>query len=525
MKKTAIIIGAGPAGLTCAHELLKKSDIKPIILEKNGFVGGISRTVNHKGNRIDIGGHRFFSKSTVVMDMWQELLAVQGKDSIDDKLLGNHKPVKEGGPDPETEEALLIRNRVSRILYLRKFFDYPISLKLQTITNLGFTNTMKAGFSYLASQVSKRKEETLEDFLINRFGKVLSEMFFKDYTYKVWGRYPNEISADWGAQRIKGFSLGKALWHMVTKPFMGKSMGQKKVETSLIEQFFYPKHGPGQLWETMADAVVKNGATLEFDTEVVGIQTKGGKIESVTVKANGKTKTMTADYVFSSMPIKDLVASMDDKVPNDVMETAKALPYRDFITVGLLVDKLKIKNTSGIKTLGDIVPDCWIYVQEPDVKMGRVQIFNNWSPYMVEDFKNKVWIGLEYFCQEGDEMWSTDDAAFIAFATEEAEKINLIEKGSVQDSIRINVEKAYPAYFGVYEHFDLVKDYLDGFENLYCIGRNGQHRYNNMDHSMLTAIEAANIAVAGSQDKSRLWQINAEAEYHETKEVSKEESN
>ncbi len=520
MKKKAIIIGAGPAGLTCAYELLKKTDIQPIILEKNDFVGGISRTVNHSGNRIDIGGHRFFSKSEVVMDMWRQLMPVQGKDSVDDILLRNHKPLEKDGPDPEREDALLIRNRVSRILYLRKFFDYPISLKLQTLTNLGFKNTLAAGFSYIMSRFSKRKEETLEDFMVNRFGKVLYQMFFKDYTYKVWGRYPDEISADWGAQRIKGVSLAKALWHMIAKPFQGKGVGQKKVETSLIEQFFYPKYGPGQLWETMADAVVKAGGELRYNMKVIGVETKGDRIVSVTVEDQGKKQTLPADYVFSSMPVKDLVAAIDAEVPKDVEYTASQLPYRDFITVGLLVDRLKIKNTSGLKTVGDIVPDCWIYVQEPDVKMGRVQIFNNWSPYMVKDFKNTVWIGLEYFCQDGDEMWKEDDKAFIAFAEAEAVKIGLIEAGSVLDSIRINVEKAYPAYFGTYENFDIVKDYLSGFANLFCIGRNGQHRYNNMDHSMLTAIEAVDIAAAGKTDKTRLWQVNAEAEYHETKEAA-----
>ncbi len=517
MKKNAIIIGAGPAGLTAAYELLRKTDVHPIIIEKNAFVGGISRTVNHNGNRIDIGGHRFFSKSTVVMDMWQSLLPVQGKQSIDDILLGNEKPVHEGGPDPEKENALLIRTRVSRILYLRKFFDYPISLKMQTVANLGLKNTAVAGVGYLKSQVAKRKEVTLEDFMVNRFGKTLYQMFFKDYTYKVWGRYPNEISADWGAQRIKGFSLGKALWHMLSKPFQGKDIAQKNVETSLIEQFFYPKYGPGQLWETLAQEVMNAGGEMISESTVVGIETQKNRIESVTIASKGKKKTLKADYFISSMPVKDLVAALDAKVPAEVGEIAEQLPYRDFITVGLLVDKLKIKNTSGIKTVGDIVPDCWIYVQEPDVKMGRVQIFNNWSPYMVKDFQNTVWVGLEYFCQEGDAMWNASDKDFTAMAEEEAVKIGLIEAGSVLDTVRINVEKAYPAYFGTYDRFDTVKDYLDGFSNLFCIGRNGQHRYNNMDHSMLTAIEAVDTIAAGSTDKTRLWQVNAEAEYHEEK--------
>ena len=516
MKKTAIIIGAGPAGLTAAYKLLKETDIHPIIIEKNDFAGGISRTVNHNGNRIDIGGHRFFSKSKVVMDLWQEIMPVQGSDSIDDLILGNHKPLNQGGPDPEKEDkVLLVRSRVSRILYLRKFFDYPISMKLQTFTNLGLLNTFSAGITYIKSQVVKRREDSLEDFIINRFGESLYNMFFKDYTNKVWGRSPAEISADWGAQRIKGLSLIKALLFMLKKPFIKKNINQDNVETSLIEMFYYPKKGPGQFWELMAEEIIKAGGEILYKSEAVGANITDGKIDWIETRLNNELRKLKADYFISSMPVKDFVDSLKNEVPDEVKDVALNLPYRDFITVGLLVNKLKIKNTSKINTVGNIVPDCWIYIQEPDVKMGRVQIFNNWSPYMVKDFNDTVWIGLEYFCQEGDEMWASSDEEFISFATEEAVKIGLIEKDSVMDSKRINVEKAYPAYFGTYEKFSIVKDYLDSFSNLYCIGRNGQHRYNNMDHSMLTAIETVNAIVSGNQDRSIIWNVNTETEYHE----------
>ena len=516
--RKVVIIGAGPAGLTAAYKLTQEGDYQVTVLEKEDFAGGIARTVNHNGNRIDIGGHRFFSKSKEVMDLWQEILPVQGKPSADDIILGREKPLVSGGPDPEKEDAvLLVRSRVSRILYLKKFFDYPISLKAQTIANLGLAKTAVAGIAYVKSQAFKRKEVTLEDFMINRFGLALYKMFFKDYTAKVWGKDPSEISAAWGAQRIKGLSLTKAVVYMLKKPFIRKGLNQDNVETSLIDLFSYPKKGPGQLWEAMAEKIQNNGGKILYNTKVTGIQTSQTGLRAVVTQTGTGTKVFEADYFISSMPVSALIADLDCPVPADVRETAIKLPYRDFITVGLLVNKLKIKNTTKIKTVADVVPDCWIYVQEPSVKMGRVQIFNNWSPYMVKDFQNTVWIGLEYFCSEGDEMWTMPDAEFIKFATAEAVETGLIEAGSVLDSIRINVEKAYPAYFGTYEHFDLVKDYLNKFDNLFCIGRNGQHRYNNMDHSMLTAIEAVTAIKTGKTDKNDLWNINAEAEYHETK--------
>lgn len=519
--KNVVIIGAGPAGLTAAYKLLENSNIRVTVIEKEDFVGGIARTVNHNGNRIDIGGHRFFSKSSEVMDLWQKIMPVQGKPSADDIILKREKPLVRGGPDPEIEDkVLLVRSRVSRILYLRKFFDYPISMKAQTFINLGFAKTFAAGFAYIKSQIFKREEITLEDFMINRFGTALYRMFFKDYTKKVWGRDPSEISAEWGAQRIKGLSLMKAVLYVIKKPFIRKEINQSNIETSLIDLFYYPKRGPGQLWETMAEEVRVRGGDILFNSTVAGINAVEGRIDSVIVESGSQNIQIKADYVISSMAVSELITSLNCEVPADVKETALNLPYRDFITVGLLVNKLKIMNTTGIKTISNVVPDCWIYIQEPDVKVGRVQIFNNWSPYMLKDFKNTVWIGLEYFCSEGDEMWVQTDDAFIKFAIDEALKIGLIEDENVLDSVRIKVEKAYPAYFGTYENFDTVKNYLNSFENLFCIGRNGQHRYNNMDHSMLTAIEAAKAIISGETDKEAIWGVNTESEYHEEKETA-----
>ena len=517
MAKKVIIIGAGPAGLACAYELLKNSDIKPIIYEESNDIGGISKTVKYKNNRIDIGGHRFFTKDDRVNKIWQEVMPLQGKPSKDDLILKPNKEYAPNGPDPEQEErVMLIRNRVSRIFYLRKFFDYPISLKFATFKNMGLKRTVIAGFGYIKSALIKKKEDSLENFMINRFGTPLYKMFFEDYTEKVWGRNPKDISADWGAQRIKGLSLFKAVISILVKPFR---RNKKKVETSLITRFHYPKKGPGQLYETMADLIVKMGGEIHLNNKIDKINVKDNEIISIEAVKDGSRITIMGDYYVSSMPIKDLVVSMgEENVDRDVYHIASNLLYRDFMTVGLLLNKMKIKNETKIKTLNNIVPDCWIYIQEREVKLGRLQIFNNWSPYMLEDPLNNIWIGLEYFCNEGDEMWNMGDEEFIKFAIDELASIDIIDKEDVLDSVRIKIKKAYPAYFGVYDQFDTVKDYLKNVDNLYCIGRNGQHRYNNMDHSMLTGMMAAwSIIDPNKVNKDEIWEVNTEKDYHEEK--------
>ncbi len=516
-EKRALIIGAGPAGLTAAYELLTKSDVKPIILEQENFVGGISRTATYKGNRMDVGGHRFFSKDERVTNLWAKMLPTQGAPALDDKILGREKPLAEGGPDPETtDEVMLVRDRVSRIIYKRKFFDYPISLKARTFINMGFCSTVKAGFGYLGSCIKKREETNLENFYINRFGKPLYAMFFEDYTEKLWGVHPRDISADWGAQRVKGLSVSKAIKNAFGKLFKKKS---KEVETSLIEQFVYPKKGPGQLYEKMAEEICRLGGEILYGRTVRKIQLVDGKVGGMyALNAKGEEEYYQVDYYISSMPIKDLLEAIgEETAPKEVYEVATTLPYRDFMTVGLLLDGLKVKNKTKIKTLGDIVPDCWIYVQDRDVRLGRIQIFNNWSPYMVENPEKQVWVGLEYFCSEGDSTWTSDDGAFIQKSVEELVKIGVIENESaVLDSTLLRVKKAYPAYFGSYAKFDCVKDWLSSVENLYCVGRNGQHRYNNMDHSMVTSMVACQC-ILGKADKSALWEVNTEKAYHETK--------
>jgi protoporphyrinogen oxidase len=516
-KSRVVIIGAGPAGLTAGFELLKlKEDYAVVVLEETNAIGGISKTVKYKGNRMDIGGHRFFSKDKAVMDWWLDLMPIQGELSFDDKELGRDKNLVQGGPDPEKHDnVFLIRNRVSRIYYLKKFFDYPVSINFDTFKNLGIWRTIKSGFSYLQSSFMKRKEITLEDFFINRFGKVLYSMFFEGYTEKLWGRHPSDISSEWGAQRVKGLSI-----FIVIKEFFKKALKvkSKKIETSLIEEFIYPKYGPGQLWELVAEKIKEKNGKVLLNHKVIEFNLKNNKINSVVTLNDDKKVKIEGDIFISTMPIKDLVNSLKiDNLPKNVLEIADGLPYRDFITIGLLIKNLNLKNKTNIRTLNNIVPDCWIYVQEPEVQLGRIQIFNNWSPYMVNKPKETIWIGLEYFCSEGDELWNMTNDEMVEFASNELISLNIIKKNDIVDAHCEKVIKAYPAYFDTYKEIDEVIEYLDSIDNLYCIGRNGQHRYNNMDHSMVTAFECVNNISKKIKDKTNIWQVNTEEEYHETK--------
>lgn len=516
--KEIVIIGAGPAGLTAGYELLRQAPeaYHVTIYEESNTVGGISRTVNHNGNRMDIGGHRFFSKNQEVMNWWEKMMPFQGEPSFDDIQLNRKKNLIPNGADPEaTDRVMLIRNRVSRIYYKKKFFDYPVSLKWDTLKNMGFGTTMTAGVSYLGATAFKREENSLEDFYINRFGKKLYSMFFEGYTQKLWGRHPSQISAEWGAQRVKGLSIRAVIEDMFRK-VTGIQDSSKK-ETSLIEEFYYPKYGPGQLWEVTAEEFQKLGGEIVFGAKVCGIQTNGkNQVEAVTYQQNHQKFTVPADIFISSMPVKDLIAGMND-VPQREAEIAKGLPYRDFVTVGLLVNRLELKNETNIPTLGNIVPDCWIYVQDTGVRLGRIQIFNNWSPYMVQNPSQQVWIGLEYFCTEGSRFWKLSAEECKEFAVKELRKMGVItDETAILDYHRERVKKAYPAYFDTYAEMDKLIEYLNQFENLYCVGRNGQHRYNNMDHSMLTSFETVRNILSGSTEKSNIWNVNTEQVYHET---------
>ena len=517
MNKKAIIIGAGPAGLTAAYELITKTNIKPIIYEMSNSIGGLSRTINYKGNRIDIGGHRFFSKSRRIMKWWTKILPLQGKPAKDDRLLNRKIPLANNGPDPEVEDkVLLIRRRFSRIYFSGKFFDYPISLNRKTLLNLGFLNAIEIAITYFQAKIFPREEKTLEDFFINRFGKKLYQIFFKDYTEKVWGIPCSEIDPSWGRQRIKGLSLTKAIYNSIMDLMNGNDIYQKNIETSLIRQFLYPKYGPGQLWEEVAKFIRNNGGKIYLNHKVTGIFYKHNKILAVEVKneTTGKTYIVDTDYLFSTMPIKEFVLSFDD-IPSDVEKIAENLAYRDFIVVGLLLKKLKIKNDTKIKTINNIIPDNWIYIQDREINLSRIQIFNNWSPYLLRDYYNNVWIGLEYICHRDDKLWRMTNNEIVDFAIDEAAKLDIIREKDVIDSTVIRTLYAYPVYSRGYKNFDIIKRWLNKFENLFVIGRCGMHRYNNQDHSMLTAMVAVENIVKGIKSKDNIWAINTEKDYHE----------
>lgn len=514
--KTVVIIGGGPAGLTAAYELLKLEGFHPIVLERSEYLGGISRTIVHNGNRMDIGGHRFFSKSDVVMDWWLNILPVQKMDEKDITLSYQNKKhtIKTSPADNsliDKDAVMLIRKRKSRIYFKRTFFDYPITLSFDTIKKLGLWHTIKIGFSYIwATLFPIKNEQNLEQFFINRFGKVLYFTFFKSYTEKVWGVSCTDINADWGAQRIKGLSITKTITHYLKKVLGAKGKAdikQKNTETSLIEYFLYPKYGPGQMWETVGGIITAKGGNIIMNADVVAIENQSNSISAVHYKdILGETHILQADYVISTMAIKDLLKGFTKSVPSDILNISNQLMYRDFITVGILVNDLK---TGPLE-------DNWIYIQEPDVMVGRLQIFNNWSPFLVQN-PSQTWIGMEYFCFEGDDLWNKTEAEMKAFAIEELVKLNMIENQAVLDSVVVKMPKTYPAYFGVYDQFDKVKNYLNTFENLFPVGRNGMHKYNNQDHSMLTAIQAVKNIASGNIQKENIWDINTEQEYHEEK--------
>ncbi len=510
MRQRAIIIGAGPAGLTAAYELLTRSDILPIVLEKSEYMGGLSRTVEYKGNRMDIGGHRFFSKSDRVTEWWLRHMPLEAESSAADSAESGGK----NSTGNVTQPAMLLRSRKSRIYFLRKFFEYPVTLSFQTIRNLGAARVVKIGLSYLKVAVFPPTDvKNLEDFFVSRFGRELYKTFFESYTEKVWGVPCHQISADWGAQRIKGLSIKKAILHVCHK--MLKRTGdirQRNTETSLIEQFMYPKLGPGQMWELVAKKIVELGGEIITGMEVDALEVEGHRVLVVSgTDSQAARRSFAGDYFFSTMPIKDLVGAFQQNPPQAVFEIGHSLQYRDFITVGLLMSQLLVRDSNAPNSL---IKDNWIYIQDPEVKAGRLQVFNNWSPYLVKD-PSTVFIGVEYFCYQGDALWNLTNEEMAALAAHELESIGIIRKFDVLDSIVIHMEKAYPAYFGSYERFPELRRYVDGFENLFLIGRNGMHSYNNMDHSMLAAMTAVDNIIAGRTDKSNIWTVNTDKTYNE----------
>jgi protoporphyrinogen oxidase len=512
--KTALIIGAGPAGLTAALELIKHTSIKPIVLEQDGIVGGISRTVRFKGNRIDIGGHRFFSRSEKVINWWLDILPPEQTLELQQpvpityhgqsQLIKNATTHTTANPD----KVMLVRPRKSRILFRGQLLDYPLKLSFRFLRILGVVELVHILFSYISSRLFQRKENNLEDFYINRFGVRLYQIFFKEYTEKVWGQPCQTLSADWGAQRVKTLSIGKTILHAIRQilPFKPAT---HKTETSLIEQFMYPKFGPGQMWEEVTEKIVQGGGEIRMHHRVSQIHREENTIKSVMVidTADNDSYMLAADYFISTMPIRNLLLGMLPTPSSEIQDLAFQLPYRDFITVGLLISELAFKEK---------LKDQWMYIQDTGVSVGRIQIFNNWSPAMVAD-PGTWWLGLEYFCTKGDTLWAHSDPELITLAKKELVILGVCKSADIIDGVVVRMPKAYPVYSGSYNQFDRIKEWLNGIDNLYPIGRNGMHRYNNQDHSMLTAIEAVTQIASGQRDMEGIWRINTEEDYHESK--------
>ena len=527
--QTAIIIGAGPAGLTAALELCRRSSIRPIILESGDRIGGLSCTVLHNGNRIDIGGHRFFSMSDRVMDWWTSIMPIEreNEDAFPIRYQNQERLVhassrtgpQEPAADTDPDCVFLVRPRKSRIYFRGSFFDYPLSFSTDTLRRLGVLRTVRAALTYLTALLfPRRPEATLEDFFINHFGRELYRTFFKTYTEKVWGAPCEQIPAAWGAQRVKGLSLSRAAAHFLKKRLRraqkSSNIAQKDCETSLIEQFLYPRLGPGQLWERVADLIRQQGGEIRLGWRVTALRVAtdpdgADRVASVEARTpEGEIVTLRGDYFHSTMPVPELLRAIQAPIPDDVQAVSDGLVYRDFVTVGLLVDRLLITEPDG-----SMIKDNWIYIQEPDVLAGRMQVFNNWSPHLVSD-PARVWIGLEYFCRDTDPLWKKSDPEIAAFAIDEAVRIGILQPAEVRDSCVIRAPKAYPAYVGAYERFDEVVRFVDRFENLFLVGRNGMHRYNNQDHSMLTAMVSVDNILAGVTSKSNLWEVNTGHDYN-----------
>lgn len=498
-KKKVIIIGAGPAGLTAAYELSRDKRLKVIVIEKEKYVGGLSTTLEYKGNKLDIGGHRFFTQSDRVINWWLSFLPLKTKKPFTIKYQGSEKRINppEIGQD-QNRGQMLVRDRISRIYYHGKFYDYPISINIKTVSNLGLGKSFQILFDFAIARILKHdKDKSLEDFFINRFGKHLYHTFFRTYTEKVWGVKCSEIPASWGHQRIKQISLISTIKSSIS--YMFSQDGKKN------DQFLYPTNGPGQLWNIVKESCEENGVEFILDTEVNSLKKTRSKIHSVKISKNKKDVTLKSDYVVSTMPIDKLAKSLTPKAPKNIMQITDNLVYRDFIIVGILIPK-----SHFIEKL----IDNWIYIHDSEVLVGRIQVFNNWSPTMVKD-KKYYWVGMEYFCNNGDTLWKSSNKKLLDLAAKELWKLKLIKRKNTYNGKVVKVPKAYPAYHGSYPKMGKVREYFDEIENMYLIGRNGMHRYNNQDHSMLSAMKAAEAIIDNSYDKAEIWEVNENEEYHE----------
>ncbi|MBT4594418.1 NAD(P)-binding protein [bacterium] len=516
-QKIALIIGAGPAGLAAAHELLRTTDYTPLIIEREKLVGGIAKTMPYKGNLIDMGPHRFFSKSDFVRKWWGNFLPPQMK--LDAPSCPQHhgndvlaKCTCDVNPD-SCDEVMLVCNRLTRIYHDKKCFEYPLSMSLDTIKKLGIINLTSMAASYGYTRLFPRKpEKTLEDFFINRFGVKVYQRFFESYSEKIWGIHPAGMSADWGAQRVKNVSIAKTIGHAI-RSLVPENFGDRifgEVERSFVGRFLYPKLGAGQMWTKVADSIEKDGGIILREHEALSVKVSGDKVIGVTVRDIREQKDfyVPVEQCFSSTPVRNLIDSIDGRVPRDVAEVASGLKCRGFINVGVLLKDFSVPGA------GPNAKDNWIYIQEPYAKAARLTIFNNWSSALVADTRNK-WISLELYAQPGDEFWGKSDKKIIEFSVNELVRLKMAKQEDVLESVVHRIPEATPIYVGAYERLDVVQRYVDDIKNLYMMGRCGMHRYNNQDHAVLSGIKAVESIARAGISKTDVWQVNDEKSYHE----------
>lgn len=473
----AVIIGAGPAGLTAAYELLRTTSVRPVVLEAAEHVGGISATLQFEGNRIDIGGHRFFSTSARVLDWWGQFLPRSGDPDAD-------LACPAADPMAPDERRMLLRERRSHILFDGQMIPYPLRPDFATLQRLGWRRSLRLGASYAQSLLRPgHAPRTLEDFFVSRFGRALYETFFRSYTEKVWGLAPRELSADWGAQRVGGLSVGSALWQGVRELARPAPAFDPRTLRTLTNHFLYPKYGPGQLWQVVAEEVVRRGGEILLGRRAEALLGDDGRMRAVVARHGASSEEHAADYVISTMPVQALLQAISPGVPAAVAAIGQRLRYRSSIIVGLLLERL------GPIAGREPIADQWLYIQEPGVKLGRVQLFNNWSRALVAD-PSRQWVGLEYFCGEGDELWSLSDRQLIELGVREGEAIGLLRPADLCDGVAIRYPKTYPVYADGYHQLGEVFDWLERYRNLYLVGRNGSHSYLNQDGAMLSAMGA-----------------------------------
>jgi len=509
--KHVLIIGAGPAGLTAAYMILKTTDMHPIILEASEHVGGLARSVNVGDATSDLGPHLYCTNINEVKEIWDRIMPLQGAYAKDDLLLQKEFLLNKTGPDPEYEDAVMLRrDRCSRIIYDGKYFSYPLSFTIETIRLLGIPKTFYFGIGLLWVKLFRRKGDSLECFLQNHFGLSLYKEIFRGYTIKSWGRDPSNISNASGVQRIVGISILKAVAGVLCSILHIKIKSRNKnnaLPINEVREFFYPKLGSGNMWELMAREIIAMGGEIHFNEEVTSIHIEEGKVISAYTRRIKNSIEWPADFIISTMPIKDLFEAFDNRkeIPDDTYRAAVNLPYRDFISVTLVVKQLKIKNNTEIPTVKDLLPDCWSYVYNEKVRTNRFNIFNNFSPYLVPNWPDHVVIGMEYFCSVGDDIWVRSNEELIEMAALEAETLGLINKKDFLYGISTKCKKAYPGYFESYMNFDQIKAYIATLGNLYCAGRNGQHKYFDMDQSMLSAMKCVEGIKTGNKDL--MWDV------------------